>query len=98
MLYGGGDLVDAAVTVAIGVAMAHPFTDGNKRTATAAMYMFLRANGRKLTLDDAEQRELARLLTAYVVETGERDATHATFAAFVRDHVHDSSGGTSDEH
>lgn len=98
MLYGGGDLVDAAVTVAIGVAMAHPFADGNKRTATAAMYMFLRANGRKLTLEDAEQRELARLLTTYVAETGERDAMHNAFAAFVRDHSHDSPGGTSGEH
>lgn len=90
MLYGGGDLVDAAAMVAIGVAMAHPFADGNKRTATFTMDVFLRGNGRKLTLDHAEEHELARLLTAYVAGVDERDAAQLAFSAFVRDHVHGS--------
>ncbi len=87
VLYGGGDLADAAVMVAIGVAMAHPFADGNKRTATAAMYVFLRTNGRTFLFNNAEQQELAHLLVAYVAETDEREAAHDLFAAFVRNRV-----------
>jgi death on curing protein len=36
----------------------HPFVDGNKRTAFAAMDVFLRINGYRLELSDAETYEL----------------------------------------
>lgn len=36
----------------------HPFVDGNKRVAFAAMDTFLRLNGRRLTLTDDEAYEL----------------------------------------
>jgi death-on-curing protein len=37
----------------------HPFLDGNKRVAFAAMDTFLRLNGHRLTLTDDEAYELA---------------------------------------
>jgi hypothetical protein len=36
----------------------HPFVDGNKRTAFAAMDTFLRLNGLRLTLSDSKAYEL----------------------------------------
>lgn len=39
------DLVDLAAAYAFGIARNHPFIDGNKRTAFAAMMVFLRRNG-----------------------------------------------------
>ena len=40
------------------LAMNHPFVDGNKRTAFAAMDTFLRVNGYRLNLTDDESYEL----------------------------------------
>ncbi len=40
------------------LAMNHPFLDGNKRTAFAVMDVFLRVNGRTLTLDQVQKYEL----------------------------------------
>lgn len=38
--------------------LAHPFVDGNKRTAFAATDVFLRLNGNRLTLSDDETYQL----------------------------------------
>ena len=43
--YGGEDIVVLAVALMSGVSRAHAFEQGNKRTAFAAMRLFLRANG-----------------------------------------------------
>ncbi len=43
-----------AALYGVGVAKAHAFVDGNKRIAFAVMVAFLRANGRRLDVTEAE--------------------------------------------
>lgn len=43
--YEQGDLATLAAAYAFGIARNHPFIDGKKRTAFAAMMVFLRING-----------------------------------------------------
>jgi death on curing protein len=50
--YGEEDVVVLAVTLMDGVSRAHAFEQGNKRTAFAAMRLFLRANGYETVFDD----------------------------------------------
>jgi death on curing protein len=42
--YGGADLVQQAAALCNGIALNHPFVDGNKRAAFAACLTFLDAN------------------------------------------------------
>jgi death on curing protein len=51
--FGQDDVVALAVALLNGVARAHAFEQGNKRTAFAAMRLFLRANGFDTAFDDA---------------------------------------------
>lgn len=59
--FDGADLyasmVDKACALAFGLAMNHPFVDGNKRVAHAAMAVFLDLNGFAIeaTIDEQEQ-------------------------------------------
>ena len=50
-------VVDKASALAFGLAMNHPFVDGNKRIAHAAMAVFLDLNGFAIeaTVDEQEQ-------------------------------------------
>ena len=50
--FGQGDIVVLSVALLNGVARAHPFEQGNKRTAFAAMRLFLLANGYDTAFDD----------------------------------------------
>lgn len=50
--YGQEDIVVLAVALTAGIAQAHAFEQGNKRTAFAAMRLFLRANGYDTSFDD----------------------------------------------
>ena len=43
--YGDPDIAELAALYAIAIARNHPFVDGNKRTAFAALFMFLGLNG-----------------------------------------------------
>jgi death on curing protein len=45
------DLVEEAAALWESLAQNHPFLDGNKRTAFAAMYTFLAINGARLVAD-----------------------------------------------
>ena len=45
------DLVEEAVALWESLSQNHPFLDGNKRTAFAAMHTFLQINGAELTAD-----------------------------------------------
>ena len=47
------DLIAEAAALWESMAQNHPFIDGNKRTAFAAMYTFLAINGAQLTADAA---------------------------------------------
>jgi death-on-curing protein len=61
--YGGADLFGQAAALANGIALNHPFLDGNKRTAFAACVTFLRQNGRPLE-SKADHDALAEQLIA----------------------------------
>ena len=50
--YGQEDIVVLAVALMAGIARAHAFEQGNKRTAFAALRLFLRANGYDTSFDD----------------------------------------------
>ena len=52
LAYGEEDIVALAVALMAGVARAHAFEQGNKRTAFGAMRLFLQANGYDARLDD----------------------------------------------
>ena len=59
--FGGADLypglVDKASALGFGLALNHPFIDGNKRIAHAAMAVFLDLNGHTIepTVDEQER-------------------------------------------
>jgi death on curing protein len=50
--FGEVDIVVVAVALMAGIARAHAFEQGNKRTAFGALRLFLRANGYDTTFDD----------------------------------------------
>ena len=48
------DVIEEAAALWESLAQNHPFIDGNKRTAFAAMYTFLAVNGVQLTVNAAD--------------------------------------------
>ncbi len=80
--YGEENIVVLAVVLMAGIARAHAFEQGNKRTAFGAMRLFLRANGYDTAFDDSvswgdeiislvehqtTEDDFARLLRPFVV-------------------------------
>ncbi len=61
---------ELAAAYAWGLLRKHPFVDGNKRIALAAMAVFLDLNGGELTCSEAE--ETAMVLRAAASEISER--------------------------
>ena len=51
--YGEEDVIVLAVVLMSGIARAHAFEQGNKRTAFAAMRLFLLANGHDTSFEDS---------------------------------------------
>ncbi|WP_206026203.1 type II toxin-antitoxin system death-on-curing family toxin [Roseimicrobium sp. ORNL1] len=78
LFYGGGDLFDVAAAYAFHLAQAQAFFDGNKRTAVAAMLVFLEGNGVHVsnTHDDA--------IYDAIIAFAERRMGKAELAAFLR--------------
>lgn len=60
------DLATLAAAYAFGLARAHPFNDGNKRTAFLAAMIFLGLDGKDL---DATEVEVVQLMTALAAGT-----------------------------
>lgn len=52
--FGEEDIVKLAVILMAGIAQAHAFEQGNKRTAFEAMWHFLRTNGYDLAITDSQ--------------------------------------------
>ncbi len=52
--YGEDDPYALAAAYAFGIALGHPFVDGNKRTAWVAARLFLRLNGHALAFTERE--------------------------------------------
>ena len=55
--YGEEDIVVLAVRLLAGIAQAHAFEQGNKRTAFGSMWHFLRLNGYDLDIEDSDYWE-----------------------------------------
>jgi death-on-curing protein len=61
--YEGADLVSQAALLIAGIAMAHPFLDGNKRTAAASGATFLGLNGYRIaSVGDEYGRQVEALV------------------------------------
>ncbi len=58
------DLASLAAAYAHGIAMNHPFLDGNKRTAAVVLETFVELNGHVLTASDEEMYVLVMGLAA----------------------------------
>ena len=50
-------LIDEAAALWESMTQNHPFVDGNKRSAFAATYVFLRINGLRISATDADTQE-----------------------------------------
>jgi death-on-curing protein len=79
--YGEEDIVILAVRLMAGVAQAHAFEQGNKRTAVEAMWHFLRINGFDLAIEDSAEWEKP------VVKLIERIISEEDFVTLVRPFV-----------
>ncbi len=79
--YEGADLATQAVRLITGIALAHPFVDGNKRTAYLAGDTFLRLNGHRFTGDPLD---LARQIEAVLTRQGSLEEAEAAFVEWLR--------------
>lgn len=75
--YGDPDAFALAAAYAFGVAKAHAFIDGNKRTAFVAAFTFLRLNGIAIRPDPAKGVRMMEEIAAGQVD-------EAGFAAWLR--------------
>ncbi len=74
------DLATLAAAYAFGLAKAHPFNDGNKRTAFLTSVIFLGLNGKDL---DATETEVVQVMTALAAGT----LTEAAVAKWIRERL-----------
>ncbi len=93
--YGGATLIEQAVELAEGIALAHPWVDGNKRCAFISMVTFLERNGVPVPEPDTEgYLRAASLLVDLVGATGdEREARKQALAAEFRSWSVEAGGG-----
>ena len=70
---------ELAALYALGIARNHPFVDGNKRTAFAAMVLFLSLNGMPLVADEADAAITMLQMAAH-------DVSDEEFIGWVRAH------------
>lgn len=71
---------DLAASYGFGIARNHPFTDGNKRVAFQAMYLFPGLNGLRI---DAPEEEVVALMLA--LASSELEGSE--LADWLRDHT-----------
>lgn len=71
------DLATLAAAYSFGLAKAHPFNDGNKRTSFLAAVIFLGLNGKDL---DATEAEVVQAMTALAAGS----LTEAATATWIR--------------
>ncbi|MBJ3762706.1 type II toxin-antitoxin system death-on-curing family toxin [Maribius pontilimi] len=75
--YGQPDLFDLAAAYAFGIAKAHAFIDGNKRTAFQTCFVFLYLNGQDLDVPNAE-------VVAMMEDLAQSRVPEAEFASWLR--------------
>ena len=78
--YGERDLTALAAAYAFGIARNHPFIDGNKRAALAAMIVFFNLNGIDLLIPQAD-------MTAAILAVAAGEAEEDVLAQWLRDHL-----------
>ena len=78
--YGESDVAELGAPYAIVIARSHPFVDGNKRTAFAALFMFLALNGMAF-----EPPEVDATVTMLRLAAG--DLPDQEFTAWVRNNT-----------
>lgn len=79
--YEGADLARQTALLVSGIALAHAFVDGNKRTALLAGRMFLRLNGYTL---EREQLEFANAILALVNRSESLEVATDQFTAWIQ--------------
>ena len=82
--YGESDLARLAASYAFGISRNHPFVDGNKRAAFAAMMVFLRLNGVRFAPDPA-------VATAAMLSLAAGEVDEDGLARWIRDNWPESS-------
>ena len=82
--YSAPDIAELAAVYALAITQNHPFIDGNKRTAFVALELFLRLNGCRFPVSDAEA--VVMMLAMAAGELPDKE-----FIAWVR--MHASSAG-----
>lgn len=82
--YGQADLTEQAAALIVGVALAHAFLDGNKRTALVAGTTFLRLNGMRV---ERQPLEIAKQVEAVITRKGSLDEATANFVSWLRPRV-----------
>ncbi len=80
--YEEADVVRQGALLAAGISQAQAFLDGNKRTAYAALEVFLLHNGIAITVDPLE---VARQIEALATRADSLDAATARFEAWLRE-------------
>lgn len=79
--YENADLITQAAVLIAGVALAHAFVDGNKRTALAAGTVVLALNGLQVA---SEPGAFGRQIEALVDRSGRLDEATTQFIAWMR--------------
>ena len=84
MTFGGADLypnlIEKASALGFSIIQNHPFVDGNKRTAHAAMETFLILNGSEIRADLHEQETT-------IIQLASGTISREDFANWLRKHV-----------
>ena len=78
--YGEPDVAELGALYAIAIARNHPFVDGNKRTAFAALFMFLALNGMEFEPPEVDA-------TMAMLRLAAGDMPDDDFTAWVRDNT-----------
>ncbi len=73
-------LADLAASYAYGIALNHPFVDGNKRTAFIACQLFLRLSGIQITASQAEKYDT-------FIKLASDDLSEKFLAKWINEHI-----------
>ena len=73
-------LAAMAASYAYGIALNHPFVDGNKRTAFIACQLFLRLNGIQITASQAEKYDI-------FIKLASGDLSEKSLAKWINEHI-----------
>ncbi|WP_158816941.1 type II toxin-antitoxin system death-on-curing family toxin [Methylocapsa sp. S129] len=76
--HGDNDLASLAAAYAFGIARNHPFIDGEKRAAFAAMIVFLGLNGIEFLVPEADA-------TAMILSLAAGEVSEEAIARWIRD-------------